>query len=82
VLANQMGLSGEFPFSKDFLSEGSPEFAFYVYNEGFGFITDSSKVIYDHKLGEPVVSEGPDSERDLRLGKAFLQVLYDDYMKR
>lgn len=82
VLANQMGLSGEFPFSKDFLSEGSPEFAFYVYNEGFGFITDSSKVIYDHKLGEPVVSEGPDSECDLRLGKAFLQVLYDDYMKR
>jgi len=53
-----------------------------VYNEGFVFITDSSKVIYDHKLGEPVVSEGPDSERDLRLGKAFLQVLYDDYMKR
>lgn len=82
VLANQMGLSAEFPFSKDFLSEGSPEFAFYVYNEGFGFITDSSKVIYDHKLGQAVLSEGINPECNLKLGKAFLQVLYDDYMKR
>ena len=82
VLANQMGLSAEFPFSKDFLSEGSPEFAFYVYNEGFGFITDSSKVIYDHKLGQAVLSEGINPGRNLKLGKAFLQVLYDDYMKR
>ncbi len=82
ILTNQMKLSGEFPFSKDFLSEGSPEFAFYVYNEGFAFITHSSKLIYDHKLGEPVVREGTDPERNLRLGKAFLQVLYDDYMKR
>lgn len=82
ILANQLGLGGEFPFSKDFLSEESPEFAFYVYNEGFAFITDSSRVIYDHKLGEPVLSEGVDPDLNLRLGKAFLQVLYDDYMKR
>ena len=82
MLLNQMELGGQFPFSKDILSEESGAFAFYVYNEGFGFITDSSRLIYDHKLGSPVVSEGSDPGKNERLGKAFLQVLYDDYMKR
>ncbi len=82
TLLNQMELGGQFPFSKDILSKESGAFAFYVYNEGFGFITDSSKLIYDHKLGSPVVSEGSDPGNNERLGKAFLQVLYDDYMKR
>lgn len=82
ILLNQMELNGKFPFSKDILSEESGAFAFYVYNEGFAFITDSSKLIYDHKLGSPVVREGSDPDYNERLGKAFLQVLYDDYMKR
>jgi hypothetical protein len=77
-----MELGGQFPFSKDILSKESGAFAFYVYNEGFGFITNSSKLIYDHKLGSPVVSEGSDPGNNERLGKAFLQVLYDDYMLR
>ena len=82
ILLDQMKLGGKFPFSKDILSEESGAFAFYVYNEGFGFITDSSKLIYDHKLGSPVVKTGPDPGSNERLGKALLQVLYDDYMHR
>jgi phosphoglycerol transferase MdoB-like AlkP superfamily enzyme len=82
TLLNQLDLPGEFPFGKDLLSDKSNSFAFYVYNEGFAFITDSSTFIYDHKLGAPVLNSGPDPEINERLGKAFLQVLYDDYMKR
>ena len=82
TLLNQMELGGKFPFSKDILSDESGAFAFYVYNEGFGFITDSSKLIYDHKLGSPVVETGSDPAYNERLGKALLQVLYDDYMHR
>ncbi len=82
ILLKQMELGGNFPFSKDILSEESGAFAFYVYNEGFGFITDSTKLIYDHKLGSPVVKAGSDPGYNEELGKAFLQVLYDDYMKR
>ena len=82
TLLNQLDLPGEFPFGKDLLSDKSNSFAFYVYNEGFAFITDSSTFIYDHKLGAPVLNSGSDPEINERLGKAFLQVLYDDYMKR
>ncbi len=71
-----------YPFSKDLLSEESNSFAFYVFNEGFGFITDTSKYIYDHKLGSSVLESGAHPEAAGKLGKAYLEVLYDDYMKR
>jgi hypothetical protein len=63
------------------LSESSHSFAFYTFNDGFGFITDSSRYIYDHKAGDAVVSEGADPESAGRFGKAFLQVMYDDFLK-
>ena len=82
TILNQMGIRGEFPFAKDLLSEKSNSFAFYVFNEGFAFITDSSTVIYDHKLGGPVLMTGSDTKTTEGLGKSYLQVLYDDYLKR
>jgi phosphoglycerol transferase MdoB-like AlkP superfamily enzyme len=82
TLLHQMNLEGDFPFGKDLLSESSHSFAFYTFNDGFGFITDSSRYIYDHKAGDAVVSEGADPESAGRFGKAFLQVMYDDFLKR
>ncbi len=82
TLLNQLGKKSEFPFGKDLLSDRSNSFSFYTFNEGFGFITDTSAYIYDHKLGAPVVEEGIGSTAAGAYGKAFLQVLYDDYLKR
>jgi phosphoglycerol transferase MdoB-like AlkP superfamily enzyme len=82
TLLHQMSLEGNYPFSKDLLSDGTNSFAFYTFNEGFGFITDSSKYIYDHKPGKPVFEDGKDPEFAGNLGKAYLQVLYDDFLKR
>ena len=82
TVLNQLGISGNYPFSKDLLSGRSGSFAFYTFNEGFGFITDSSKYIYDHKAGGPVLEEGKNPETAGEYGKAYLQVLYDDYLKR
>lgn len=82
TILHQIDLDDNYPFSKDLLSAGSNSFAFYAFNEGFGFITDSSKYIYDHKPGKPVVESGAGSEYAGKLGKAYLQVLYDDFLKR
>ncbi len=82
TLLNQLGLTGNFPFSKDMLSDQSKSFAFYTYNEGFGFITDSSAVSVDLKIKKPVLLEGKDPESGERKGKAYLQVLFNDYIKR
>jgi phosphoglycerol transferase MdoB-like AlkP superfamily enzyme len=82
TLLDQMGIEGNFPFGKDLLSDKSNSFAFYTFNEGFGFITDSSKVAYDHKLSNFVLKEGKDTVNAEKIGKAYLQVLFNDYLKR
>lgn len=82
TLLRQLGIEGDYPFAKDLLAVESHSFAFYTFNEGFGFITDSSKYIYDHKGGTSVLEEGKDPETAGRFGKAYLQVLYDDFLKR
>jgi phosphoglycerol transferase MdoB-like AlkP superfamily enzyme len=82
TLINQLGVAGDFPFARDLLSDGSNSFAFYAFNEGFAFLTDSSTVIYDHKLGGRVLESGANTDYAEELGKAFLQTVYDDYMKR
>ena len=82
TILHQLDLDDNYPFSKDLLSPESRSFAFYTFNEGFGFITDSSKYIYDHKLGDYVVSEGKNPEFAGQYGKAYLQVLYEDFLSR
>jgi len=81
TLSAQLNLPDVFPFSKNILSDGVKDFAFYTYNEGFAFITDSSKVIYDIRLNGPVEKSG-NWEIAEKYGKSFLQVLFDDYLSR
>jgi phosphoglycerol transferase MdoB-like AlkP superfamily enzyme len=82
TVLHQLGLNDNYPFGKDLLSDGSKSFAFYAFNEGFGFITDSSKYVYDHKPHKMVFEEGNNPEVAGKSGKAYLQVLYDDFLKR
>jgi len=82
TLMNQLGLSISFPFGKDLLSEKSNSFSFYTYNEGLGFITDSSSYVYDHKLKSHLIKEGKGADFAEKAGKAYLQVLFNDYLKR
>jgi phosphoglycerol transferase MdoB-like AlkP superfamily enzyme len=82
TLLNQLGISGSFPFAKDLLSDKSKSFAFYTFNEGFGFITDSSAYFYDHKQKMPVLKNGKEPDYAGENGKAYLQVLFNDYLKR
>ncbi len=82
TLFNQIGIKSNFPFGKDLFSPDNLSFSFYTYNEGFGFITDSSAYIYDHKLRGHVIKDGKNSDFAETAGKALLQVLFDDYLKR
>jgi phosphoglycerol transferase MdoB-like AlkP superfamily enzyme len=82
TLFNQLGFRENFPFGKDLLSDSTHSFAFYTFNEGFGFVTDSSAVAWDHKAGEAVLKEGSGSDKAVKYGKAYLQVLFNDYLKR
>lgn len=84
TLMRQLGLpSDEFIFSKDILDPNWPHYAFYTYNNGFGFIDSTGVSVFDNVGGKSLLanpSEGND--RRLENGKALLQTLYDDLGNR
>ena len=82
TLLNQLGMSSsDYAYSKDLFLEESSEFAFYAFNDGFAYITDSTKVIYDN-IGNSVLRKEGEIDQDLIKGKAVLQVLMDDFISR
>jgi phosphoglycerol transferase MdoB-like AlkP superfamily enzyme len=82
TLANQLDIKSSFRFSKDLLSAGSSSFSFYTYPEGFAFITDTSAAIYDIKMKSNVSVRGKNPASAEKLGKSFLQVVFDDFLRR
>ena len=83
TLLAQLGLPhDEFTFSKDLLNPASPHFAFFTVPDAFGMVTEYNRVIFDCQAGKTAVDEGVSEGKNLPLGKAYLQKLYDDIAKR
>ena len=79
---NQLGeQSDQFNYSKDLFNEDYNDFVFYAFNDGFGFITDSSKIVYGN-IGDKILFKDGNFDQDLINGKAYLQVLSNDYLNR
>jgi phosphoglycerol transferase MdoB-like AlkP superfamily enzyme len=57
TLLNQLNIeSKSFLFSRNLLSPKSRSFAYYAFNDGFGFIMDSTILIWDHTSQKPIVT--------------------------
>jgi len=74
--------SAGFPFSHNILSDSGYPFAFFSFNNGFGMLTQHSKLVYDNNAGKYMVMDGQISEFDQKAGKAYLQILNDDFLKK
>jgi len=73
---------GNYIFSKNILNNESKSFAFYVFNNGFGFITDSTKQIYDNSSQKFISEEGKINNKQTDKGKAYFQYLLKDFKKK
>jgi phosphoglycerol transferase MdoB-like AlkP superfamily enzyme len=87
TLLEQIHLNSQlFRYGKDLLNPAARSFAFYTFNEGFGWMTPELKLLYDHHNKDTVVLESSLSKPDVReaetLGKAYLQALFQDYLDR
>lgn len=82
TLLSQLGLSyKDFKFSKDMFSLQNSHFAFYAFNDGFGFVTDTTKVVYGN-IGNNILYQEGNVKNDLVKGKAYLQTLMNDFTTR
>ena len=80
LICDQLGISNsEFTFGKDVLT-GSPEFAIYAYNNGYGFVTENEQFTYDLESSKLSDSEVCDSI--VMQSQAFLQTLLHDFNQK
>ncbi len=80
TLLDQLDLPAEgFKFSKDLMSPGTRSFAFYTFNDGVGFVNDSSYTVYSLTTESYMIKEIPDSLKFTDTGLAYLQYLLNDF---
>lgn len=72
----------QFRYSSDVFTESRIPFAYYAFNDGFTMVTDSMFFIYDNSSKSYLDFKEPDNEKFKNLGKAYLQVLYTDFINR
>ncbi|MFT2007562.1 LTA synthase family protein [Pontibacter sp. 13R65] len=81
TLLHQLGMPyDEFKWSRNLLAPSAHPFAFYVFNDGFGYITNQGAVVLDN-IGRNVLlrDEGVTDEQ-LEQGKAYMQYSFEDFI--
>lgn len=71
-----------FRFSKNVFDSSAGHWAFFTYNDGIGFVTDSSRLLFDNTGKKVVFEEGKTNSTQAELAKALMQVVYDDFLKK
>ena len=82
-LVHQLGFdTNPFLFSKNIFDSTSKGWAFFTYNDGIGFVTDSSRLLFDNAGKRVVFEEGKTDKKQVEIAKALMQVVYADFLTR
>ncbi|MEP6951195.1 MAG: sulfatase-like hydrolase/transferase [Ginsengibacter sp.] len=83
TVLDQLGIySGTFKWGKDLLDSSARQFAFYNFNNGFGFITASGAVTMDNISRKIIYQTGSINSAAINSGKAYMQLSYQDFLNR
>lgn len=69
-------------FSSNMLDKDHPDFAVYIFNNGYGYIDSQFTLIYDNVGKQFIETQGLRTEEDKLPGMAYMQQLYSDYNRR
>ena len=82
-LAHQLHFpDNPFRFSKNIFDSTSRHWAFFTFNDGMGFITDTSRLLFDNAGKKTVFAEGKSNPETEKIAKAMMQRIYSDFLKR
>jgi phosphoglycerol transferase MdoB-like AlkP superfamily enzyme len=74
----------QYHWSRNVFNPAEPEFAFYSFDDGFGWINEKQQLIFDNRTNQVIVKNdsltSSENEIYLRQGKAYLQLLMDEYV--
>ncbi|MBS1738354.1 MAG: sulfatase-like hydrolase/transferase [Bacteroidetes bacterium] len=72
----------KFVWGKDLLDSSARQFAFYSFNNGFGWVTPQGTITMDN-VSKKIIEKSPLSDTtNLKFGKAYMQLSYQDYLDR
>lgn len=81
TISEQAGLKkGLFPFSKSI--SDSTSWAFFTFNDGFGFVNSTGRLVFDNVGKQPMQSERSAGSKEIEAGKAIMQFTYEDFLKK
>ncbi|HIN38714.1 MAG TPA: LTA synthase family protein [Flavobacteriales bacterium] len=84
TILNQLDLPfDKFPWGKDLLNTASPEFAFYTFYDGFGWIRPYGSFAYEKRYDKYFHKEIDDTLREAELikeGRAYIQAVFQEYL--
>lgn len=83
TLFNQLNLdASKYKWSVNILNPNSPQFAYVSYEEGFAWKRPSGAISYEKRFDHFHYNTAPDSIKDslTNEGKAYLQVLFQEYL--
>jgi len=72
----------KFKWSKDLLDSSARPFAFYNFNNGFGFVTPAGIVTMDNVSKKVIYEKGNVDSVDINNGKAYMQFSYQGFLNR
>ncbi len=80
TLLQGLGLNGDaFRYSKNLLADSVSSGAFYTFDNGFGFINSTTRLVFDHTGNRMMYTEGPVNDSLIVLGKHLLQGTFKPY---
>ncbi len=71
-----------FRFGKNLFDSSSRRWAFFTYNDGIGFVTDSSRILFDNGGKRVVFEEGRAGKEQEQVVRALMHVLYNDFLNK
>ena len=69
-------------WSKNIFDINTKQWAFFAFNNGFGYVNQSKDYVFDN-IGQKIIqSRGNISSKDLDYGKALMQRMFQDYLDK
>lgn len=83
TLLAQLGIGHrKLKFSKDMFNSHIPHYAFFMMHDGFGLIDDENEIIYNNNAKKTVIDKGEKKGKNIPLGQAYTQIIFDDIASR
>ncbi|WP_337040744.1 LTA synthase family protein [Emticicia sp. 17c] len=83
TLLRQIGLNAySYNWSKNIFDPKTKQWAFFAFNNGFGFIQPKKEIVFDNVGKKMIQLNGSFGSHDVDLGKALMQRMFQDYLDK